>query len=91
VQVYYLISYDLRKPGQNYTELIKQIKIIGSAGWAKPCESAWIIKSDLTPEDIVKRLGALDITDRIVVISVSRPWWTSGLDNDVLKWMRENV
>ena len=85
----YLITYDLRVPGQNYSDLIKEIKAIGD--WAKPCESTWFVKSTLTAEAIKDRLTAIDATDRLVVISVSRPWWTDGLDKDVLDWMHTNI
>lgn len=86
----YLITYDLRVPGQNYSDLIKEIKAIAN-GWAKPCESTWIVKSSLTTEEIVKRLNAIDATDKVVVITVSTPWWSSGLDTEVLDWMRANI
>ena len=59
----YLITYDLRVPGQNYSDLIKEIKAIAN-GWAKPCESTWIVKSSLTSEAIVNRLTAIDATDK---------------------------
>ena len=86
----YLITYDLRVPGQNYSDLIKEIKDVGT-DWAKPCESTWFVISSLTPEAISNRLTAIDATDRVVVITVSRPWWTEGLKKDVLDWMHTNI
>ena len=86
----YLITYDLRVPGQNYSDLIKEIKVIAN-GWAKPCESTWIVKSSLTSEAIVNRLTAIDATDKVVVITVSIPWHSAGLNKDVVQWMLDNV
>lgn len=85
----YLITYDLRVPGQNYSDLIEEIKAIGD--WAKPCKSTWFVKSTLTAEAIKDRLTAIDATDKVVVIAVSLPWWTDGLDEDVLSWMHTNI
>lgn len=86
----YLITYDLRVPGQNYSDLIDEIKTVGS-DWAKPCESTWFVESNLTAETILDRLTAIDATDKVVVISVSTPWSTYGLDKDVLDWMHTNI
>lgn len=86
----YLITYDLRVPGQNYSDLIKEIKAVGYS-WAKPCESTWFIKTTLTAEAIKNKLNAIDATDKVMVIAVSSPWSTNGLDKDVLDWMHTNI
>lgn len=40
---FFLIAYDLKRPGQNYTELYEAIKNCGE--WRHPLESIWVIKS----------------------------------------------
>ena len=38
----FLITYDLKKPGQSYSELYEAIKNLGD--WQHPLESMWMVK-----------------------------------------------
>lgn len=42
----FLITYDLKHPERNYSELYEAIKNLGE--WRHPLESTWVVK---TPED----------------------------------------
>ena len=85
----YLISYDLRAPGRDYSNLISEIKSLGS--WAKPLESLWLVETTLDTQTVVSRLNALDLTDRLLVIHVSTPWRSVGLDQEVVDWMKRAI
>lgn len=39
---FFLITYDLKKPSQNYNELYEAIKSCGE--WQHPLESTWVVK-----------------------------------------------
>lgn len=41
---FYIITYDLRTPGQDYTELYNAIKALGE--WQHPLESVWFLYTD---------------------------------------------
>ena len=64
-----LISYDLNKPGQDYSNLHKEIKRAGS--WWHHLESTWLISTDLGPEKWHERLiRHMDENDHLLVIEV---------------------
>lgn len=85
----YLISYDLKYPGRDYTRLISEIKSLGS--WAKPLESLWLVDTYLDTISIVSKLSALDLTDKLLVIRANNPWRSVRLDQDVANWMQQKV
>lgn len=69
-----LITYDLKRPGQNYNALHGEIKKAGT--WWHHLESTWLIETDLTPKQWHERLAPhLDSNDHILVIQVARNFW----------------
>ena len=66
-----LISYDLNKPGQDYSNLHQEIKKAGI--WWHHLESTWIISTDLSPEAWHKRLKQhMDDNDHLLIIEVCK-------------------
>lgn len=67
----YLITYDLKKPGQNYSQLYDAIKALGP--WWHYMSSTWIIKSDIfTANDISHRLiPYIDRVDNLLIVKIS--------------------
>lgn len=84
-----LISYDLRKPGRNYSDLYEAIKSLGD--WAHPLESVWIVDCGLDPTAVTARLRAqMDANDFILVIGVRRP--ADGfLEAEMWPWINQHV
>lgn len=68
----YLITYDLRVPGRNYTSLYNAIK--ENEDWQHPIESTWFISSDLQAADIYDYLSQFidKMNDRLLVIQVNQ-------------------
>jgi len=66
----YLISYDLRKPGQNYTPLYDAIKAYGD--WQHPMESLWAVftehDANMISEDLRKHI---DENDCLLVVAMN--------------------
>lgn len=85
----YLISYDLKYPGRDYTNLISEIKSLGN--WAKPLESVWLVDTNIDILSIVSKLRSLDLTDKLFVVHVSNPWRSVGLDQIVADWIQNRV
>ena len=87
----YIISYDLIRPGKDYSILINHIKTY--AKWAKPLESVWLVKSSLTAEQVRNAVMAhVDVNDKLVVIEVtSRAAAWFNLPQDVSTWIKETL
>lgn len=65
----YLITYDLRMPGREYSPLYDAIKNYND--WQHPLESVWFIHTDQNANDIYSQLrGKIDTHDRLLVIRV---------------------
>ena len=72
----YLITYDLRKPGQDYAKLHEAIKGIGA--WAHPMESAWLVYHSGNADKLVAYLRQfIDANDYLLVTHVTSDvaWW----------------
>lgn len=66
-----MISYDLNKPGQNYSELYKAIKNLGS--WWHYLDSTWLIDSSFTAIKISEHLRThMDKNDSLLVFKLGK-------------------
>jgi len=66
-----LISYDLRRPGQNYTALYDAIRSYGL--WWHHLESTWIIETARSPGDVAAHLrNFIDSNDGLLVVQLVR-------------------
>lgn len=86
----YLITYDLRVPGQNYFGLHQRIKSV-CPNWIKPCESFWLVSTTLTAEQLANQLNELDSTDKLIVLGVKQPGHVKGILNSDIHWMNSNI
>jgi hypothetical protein len=84
-----LIAYDLRQPGQDYTDLIDAIKNVGSAWWHH-LDSAWLVKTEKSPKEVRDSLSELlDKSDELLVIDVSsRPRAWHGFNERGSRWLK---
>lgn len=88
----HLVSYDLKKPGQNYAGLIKALSNVG----ARILKSAWIIDVNQTAAEARNDiLTHLDRNDDLIVIEIRAASydWATFLDTTnpglaLLKLMR---
>lgn len=87
----YLVSYDLIRPGKDYSNLIAHLKSYGN--WGKPLESVWLIKSSLTAEQVRNAARThMDGNDKIIVIDVtSRATAWANLPQDVSTWIQNTL
>lgn len=82
-----LISYDLRAPGKDYTNLSKHLESYGN--WARPLESVWLIRTPSTAVQVRDAaLKHVDQNDKIFVVDVTgRHSAWEHLTNEVEKWI----
>lgn len=82
-----LISYDLNRPGQDYSSLYEEIKKAGT--WWHHLDSTWIISTNQTPEQWQERLKKhMDDNDNLLVIEVCNNY-QGWLPEKAWKWLRE--
>lgn len=88
-QKFYVISYDLKNPGRDYTSLYDAIKSLGE--WQHPLESTWLIYTKEDADTItttVRGNGNMDSNDLLFVCALqieSRQGW---LPKSVWDWIR---
>ena len=51
----YIISYDLKTPGRDYTSLYNAIKDLGE--WQHPLESTWVVSTNYDENQIYNILN----------------------------------
>ena len=84
----YLITYDLNKQGQNYTNLIAAIKTFSR--WAHVQDSVWYIKSPMEAASVRDFLSQhIDSNDSLFVAKMSSAAW-KGLSDNVSLHIKEN-
>lgn len=87
----YLITYDLRKVGQNYGDLYQAIKDLGD--WQHPLESTWVVNSNSSASQIFDKLFALmDRNDSLFVIAVDNSQDHQGwLPKSFWEWFNKTM
>ncbi len=74
----YIISYDLYRPGNNYSDLTGEIKRLGE-DWEHPLANLWIVETKLSAGDIRAILGDHLITgDKLYIRQVGED--VAGMD-----------
>ena len=68
----FAVSYDLDKPGQDYTRLIARLRQLGAASIQK---SQWVLANSASALDIVNDLRRyMDGNDRLFVVEIPGDW-----------------
>ena len=82
-----LISYDLNKPGQDYSSLYDELKSYGT--WWHHLDSTWLIQTNETPSQCSDRLKKhMDDNDNLLVIEVCKNY-QGWLPEKAWDWLRE--
>ena len=81
----YLVSYDLDKPGQDYTRLISELERLGGI---KILYSEWILRNDASAVALRDHLKAfIDGNDMLLVVALTgeAAWTSLMVSNDRFK------
>lgn len=87
----HLVSYDLIRPGKDYSKLITFLKTYTS--WAKPLESVWLVKNSFSAEQTRNQIQQhIDANDKVFVVTVTKESaaWVN-LPEDVSSWIRNSL
>jgi hypothetical protein len=86
----YIASYDLKKPGQDYKDLIAELK--NSPKWWHYLESTWLlVRNESSVDSVAAALKRhMDDNDRLLVMNARRPagGW---LPQEAWDWINENI
>jgi hypothetical protein len=83
----YTISYDLKKPGQDYSDLIKAIKALGTS-WAHPCDSYWLVETSMGSKAIFERLRHhIDTNDSILISRFDENDRAGWISKEIWDWL----
>ncbi len=86
----YLVSYDLIRPGKDYSRLHEHLR--SYPNWAKPLESVWFIQSNLGAEQLRNAIqGYMDSNDKILVVIVGHEAAWDKLPANVSEWIKKNL
>lgn len=84
----YILTYDLKKDGQNYAALYDVLK---SYSYARLSESTYLIISTKTADQVFKDFHAhVDRNDFIFILECTGLWAGQAAPN-ILDWMKSNV
>lgn len=85
----YIISYDLKIPGRDYTSLYEKIKGLGD--WQHPLESVWLLATDTYDEDSIYRelKPTLDNNDLLLILKVNPKNRQGWLAVSFWEWMEK--
>lgn len=84
----WVVSYDLRSPGQNYQGLYDAIK---SVPWAHVLDSVWLIEAEGPASrirDILKQ--KMDKNDGLIVVEFTEDadWALTEINQDSIDWVQ---
>lgn len=85
----YIIAYDLKRPGQQYSELYEAIK--SYRRWARINDSVWAVVTDNKAKEVRDHLGSyIDKNDSIFVLKsgVEAAWRNVRCRNE---WLKDNL
>lgn len=86
----FLITYDLKKPGQNYNELYEAIK--GCGEWQHPLESTWVVKvgSGISANEIYNHLRPnIDDGDFLFIVDITSREWQGWMVKSFWEWINK--
>lgn len=85
----FMISYDLNKPGQNYSKVRETIESFEA--WCHYLESTYLIKTYSSIETVNEAISKhLDGSDRVIVCKVDKPI-QGWLTDEQWKWINTNL
>ena len=85
----FLVTYDLKIPGQNYSDLYDAIKSEGD--WQHPLESTWVVKTDnlVLANTIYEHLRpCIDENDSLFIVEITAQDRQGWLAKSFWEWLK---
>lgn len=88
----YMITYDLNKTGQNYDNVIKAIKDASTGVWCTFWKSSYLIKSNLTANQISDKITPyIDSNDRLIILECKNSNYQGWLEKEQWEYINKNI
>ena len=86
----YMVGYDLRRPGQDYSSLIDALKAYPN--WWHNLDSTWVIKTNDSAVAIRDNLVRhIDQNDKLLVAALTGESAWYGFNSDGDSWLSQNI
>lgn len=86
----YLVSYDLNRPVQNYTDLIAALKQYPR--WWHYLDSTWLLKTNDSAANIRDSLARyIDSNDELLVVALTGESAWRGFSNEASQWLNDYI
>lgn len=83
-----LVTYDLKKPGQDYSDFLDVVK---SNAWARLSESSYAVKTTDSPKTLYNKLFPhMDANDQVYIVTLTSPYWGLGPEK-VNQWLSQHL
>ncbi|MBI5034515.1 MAG: hypothetical protein HZB51_28665 [Chloroflexi bacterium] len=83
-----LVTYDLKKPGQDYADFLK---VIRDYPYARLSESSYAIATTESPTAVYNKLRPYqDDNDQLYIVNLKSPWMGYG-PKKVNEWLDSNL
>ena len=89
---FYIVSYDLKVPGRDYTSLYDSIKSYND--WQHPLESTWLLYTNDNADQISSKLrgnGNMDNSDLLFICELNIDNRQGWLDKEVWNWIKARM
>lgn len=84
----FLISYDLNKQGQDYTDLINAIKSYN--GYISCLKSQWLIATNKSCDDVYNHLKTkIDKNDSLFIVQIVNPY-QGWIKKEIIDWLEQS-
>lgn len=86
----YIVSYDLREPGRDYSSLYDALK--SEITWWHHLESTWLVVSNKSAADLRNKLAAtMDDNDKVLVVNSGGYGAWKGIPESGSDWLKKHL
>jgi len=84
------VSYELRKPGQDYEDLYDTIK--SAPSWCHPLTSHWLIRTEQSVQTWYEKLRrVMDNNDYLFIVDITGQAYYGYLQQAIWDWINANA
>ena len=85
-----LVTYDLNKPGQDYSDLYEAIKAI-SSDYLHQLTSVWLLDTNSSPQMVCEKLRPwIDDNDELFVVRITSDYF-GYLSQSAINWLKNRI
>lgn len=82
----YLVTYDLKRPGQHYSDIVRTLTYLGQC--IPIAQSVWLVKTSLSASQILNRLRYVTDANDILFVCQIGEWQSHNLSAETNQWLQ---